>query len=56
MTMFFRQYWRDERLSWGEDLNSTAEFNSIHSAYLDKIWIPDLFFIDERGAKSWALQ
>jgi len=53
MTMFFRQHWRDKRLSWGEELNFTrsAEYNSIHSAYLDKLWIPDLFFVDEKGAK-----
>ena len=53
MTFFFRQYWTDPRLAWAGESNRTRSdgFNKIHSSYAERIWVPDLFFVDEKEAK-----
>ena len=53
MTVFFRQFWRDPRLAWGT-MNKTRyeRFdgnNNINPEYLKDMWLPDIFFKDEKG-------
>jgi len=55
MTIFFRQFWSDPRLAWGE-INGTKYrrhdgSSNIDGTYLDKIWEPDIFFVDEKDSK-----
>lgn len=55
MTVFFRQFWRDSRLAWGR-MNKTSyeRFdgnNNINPEYLKDMWLPDIFFKDEKGLK-----
>ena len=61
MTLFFRQFWIDPRLTWGKQLdgnnitNTYTEYKRADDRYnvaadmVDLIWIPDSFFIDEIG-------
>jgi hypothetical protein len=55
MTIFFRQFWSDPRLAWGEINGSlyrrNDESNNIDGTYLEKIWEPDIFFVDEKDSK-----
>lgn len=48
MTLFFRQFWKDERLVYE---SSAPEENIVaESGYSEKIWVPDTFFVNERKA------
>jgi len=53
MTIFFRQFWRDPRLAWGlfNETNYIREDRShnVDGTMLDMIWMPDIFFVDEKG-------
>ena len=56
ITLFFRQFWVDERLAWGTHQNGTAEFYqradgsyNVAADMVDLLWLPDTFFIDEIG-------
>ncbi|ELU00665.1 hypothetical protein CAPTEDRAFT_71737, partial [Capitella teleta] len=47
MTVFFRQQWRDHRLSFGP----YADPVTLNYKQISDIWIPDSFFRNEKDAK-----
>ena len=59
ITLFFRQFWIDPRLSWGiienDDGETEIEYKRVDETYnvaadmVDLLWVPDTFFIDEIG-------
>jgi len=53
LTLFFRQFWNEPRLAWGLENNLTRkdEIYSIDCSYIEQIWIPDLFFVDEKESR-----
>ncbi|TRY73170.1 hypothetical protein TCAL_11054 [Tigriopus californicus] len=48
LMMFFRQFWKDERLAYAD--GSLQENIVASSGYSEKIWVPDTFFVNERKA------
>jgi len=55
MTIFFRQFWNDPRLAWGHlngktYVRSDGSFN-VDGTFIDYIWEPDIFFVDEKDSK-----
>ena len=53
----FRQSWKDDRLNF-DDVGSGKQPNpsldkitNVDASYVDKIWRPDLFFVDSRKQK-----
>ena len=53
MTLFFRQFWLDPRLAW-ETINGTNYHredgvHNVDASLLDDIWMPDIFFVNEKG-------
>jgi len=59
MTIFFRQFWRDPRLAWGlfNETNYIREDRShnVDGTMLDMIWMPDIFFVDEKDSKRHVI-
>ena len=59
VTMFFRQFWIDPRLAWGETDDGTVykradgHYN-VAADMLDLIWQPDSYFIDEIGELTYC--
>ena len=57
VTLFFRQFWIDPRLAWGETIENgeAIEYKRVDKTYnvaadmIDLLWVPDTFFIDEIG-------
>ena len=57
VTLFYRQFWIDPRLRWGETIENgkTIEYKRVDETYnvaadmIDLLWVPDTFFIDEIG-------
>ena len=52
----FRQTWKDDRLNFidvgGKQPNPNLDqITSIDASYADKIWRPDVFFVDSRKQK-----
>ena len=45
MTMYFRQYWKDSRLVYGNMIE--LESLKLAEPYVDQIWTPDTFFTNE---------
>ncbi|CBY31364.1 unnamed protein product [Oikopleura dioica] len=52
LSMFLRMRWKDPRLSWG---NNTECKLQVHPDVMDKIWIPDLFFSNEKSARIHSM-
>lgn len=50
MTIFFRQSWQDDRLAYRHLTNRTMDKKNfaVDSSVLPKLWIPDLYFTDEK--------
>ena len=50
MTIFFRQTWQDDRLAYRHLTNRTMDKKNfaVDSSVLPKLWIPDLYFTDEK--------
>ncbi|KAM8927646.1 gamma-aminobutyric acid receptor subunit delta [Pelodytes ibericus] len=46
MTVFLRQSWRDERLSY----NHTTKTLGFDSRFVEKLWIPDTFIVNAKSA------
>lgn len=46
--MYFRQYWKDERLSFQRQRG--VEILSVSTEYLRNMWVPDTFFANEKTA------
>ena len=46
---YFRQKWMDERLKF--NITSGLEELALNWAFLEKIWVPDTFFVN--GKKSY---
>ncbi|XP_029434728.1 gamma-aminobutyric acid receptor subunit delta isoform X4 [Rhinatrema bivittatum] len=46
MTVFLRQSWRDERLSY----NHTNKTLGLDSRFVDKLWLPDTFIVNAKSA------
>jgi len=65
VTIFFRQHWNDPRLAWGTTAfdNGTGEGNLtrddgidlVDSFLIDLLWIPDVFFVDEKFAQRHSI-
>ena len=49
MSMYLRQTWRDPRLEF-KHLSSRINKIRLGDNHWDKIWIPDTFFRNEKGA------
>ena len=50
MTVFLRLRWKDARLAWNDSGNFSRSdgFSNLDSSYAQKLWIPDIFFTDEK--------
>ena len=48
--MYLRSFWRDERLAYN-DYNESVTLNYL----IDKIWTPDIYFINEKEAYSHVI-
>ena len=46
MTVFLRQSWRDDRLSF----NHTNKTLGLDSRFVDKLWVPDTFIVNAKSA------
>ncbi|XP_039611966.1 gamma-aminobutyric acid receptor subunit delta isoform X1 [Polypterus senegalus] len=46
MTVFLRQSWRDERLTY----NHTNKTLGLDSRFVDKLWLPDTFIVNAKSA------
>ncbi|KAI7789929.1 putative gamma-aminobutyric acid receptor subunit delta, partial [Triplophysa rosa] len=46
MTVFLRQSWRDDRLSY----NHTNKTLGLDSRFVDKLWVPDTFIVNAKFA------
>ncbi|XP_051760182.1 gamma-aminobutyric acid receptor subunit delta isoform X1 [Ctenopharyngodon idella] len=46
MTVFLRQSWRDDRLSY----NYTNKTLGLDSRFVDKLWVPDTFIVNAKSA------
>merc|ERR1711937_791436 len=65
VTIFFRQHWNDPRLAWGTTAfdNGNGEGNLtrddgidlVDSFLIDLLWIPDVFFVDEKFAQRHTI-
>ena len=47
LDMYFRQFWRDERLSFNRP---GLEKLVVGAEYINQIWVPDTFFVNEKTA------
>ena len=69
VTLFYRQFWIDPRLAWGEldgemrwrdENGKTIEYKRVDETYnvaadmIDLLWVPDTFFIDEIGKVGYV--
>ncbi|XP_033632192.1 gamma-aminobutyric acid receptor subunit alpha-6-like [Asterias rubens] len=48
MDLYFRQLWTDERLKFPGDI---VDELSLNSEMVDKLWVPDTYFVNEKSAK-----
>ena len=48
LDMYFRQYWKDDRLAYGRQ--NGIEVLSVSTDYLRNMWVPDTFFCNEKTA------
>ena len=48
MDIYFRQYWKDDRLSFMRQRG--IETLSVSTEYLRNMWVPDTFFANEKTA------
>ncbi len=46
MTVYLRQSWRDDRLSY----NHTNKTLGLDSRFVDKLWLPDTFIVNAKSA------
>lgn len=46
MTVYLRQSWRDDRLSF----NHTNKTLGLDSRFVDKLWVPDTFIVNAKSA------
>ena len=46
--MYFRQFWRDPRLSF--ERHGGLEKLVVGAEYIELIWVPDTFFVNEKTA------
>lgn len=46
MTVFLRQSWHDDRLSY----NHTNKTLGLDSRFVDKLWLPDTFIVNAKSA------
>lgn len=49
MTIFLRQLWQDHRLSY-ESNPALPEPLELDVRLIDRVWVPDLFFVNEKSA------
>lgn len=49
MDFYFRQFWTDERLKFGENTHGIDSL-SVGAEITEKIWVPDTFFANEKSA------
>lgn len=53
ITTFFRQVWTDLRLAYGRLTNSNLSSSyNVDSEFINQIWIPDLFIVQEKQARK----
>lgn len=65
VTIFFRQHWNDPRLAWGTEefdggngegnLTRDDGIDLVDSFLIDLLWIPDVFFVDEKFAQRHTI-
>jgi hypothetical protein len=48
LDIYFRQYWKDDRLSFQRQHG--IEILSVSTEYLRNMWVPDTFFANEKTA------
>ncbi len=46
LSMYFRQYWKDERLAYDEKLGNV----SLDGRLSEKIWVPDTYFANDKNS------
>ena len=51
VNIYLRQSWLDERLNY-KDIYPDIDKLTLDSKLLEKIWVPDLFFPNEKQAQS----
>jgi Neurotransmitter-gated ion-channel ligand binding domain len=53
MTVFLRQYWRDDRLAFATMIS--APFLVLHADAIDNLWLPDTFFLNFKAGYLHAI-
>ena len=48
VTMYLHQYWRDERLSWGESGRGSSM--TLSGDFAKSIWVPDTFLANDKNS------
>ena len=49
LDMYFRQFWKDDRLKF-DRLSTGLEKLVVGAEYINLIWTPDTFFVNEKSA------
>lgn len=52
MILFLRMAWHDPRLQFENETNITFSFIELTDDNVDKVWLPDLYFNNERQTSS----
>ena len=50
MDMYFRQFWNDKRLAFGQSGNPPVS-KIKHASLKDLVWVPDPFFVNQKEGK-----
>ena len=50
MTILLHQYWNDPRLAYANMTDQDIPYITAGHTFIDKIWVPDLFFANEKRA------
>ena len=50
MDMYFRQFWNDKRLAFGQSANPPVS-KIKHASLKDIVWVPDPFFVNQKEGK-----
>lgn len=50
LDMYFRQFWNDKRLAYGQSGNSPVQLIK-HASLKNRVWVPDPFFVNQKEGR-----